>query len=59
MEINIIYKGVDIGLSREAVFDFQAQTGIKVDESMLEYFYNQCVEVIRDRKIEEILNNRE
>ncbi len=51
----IIYKGIDIGVSREVVFDFQSQTGIEFDESMMEMFYNQHLQVVRDRKIEEIL----
>lgn len=51
----IIYKGVDIGVTSESIQELRAYFGIDV-ESMLESLYNQHPQVIRDKKIEEIIN---
>ena len=52
----IIYKGVDIGLTRENIEDIQSNTGIEVDEYLIESIYNQHISVIRNKKINEVLS---
>lgn len=51
----IIVKGVALPLTRENLFDYEAQTGMDAIE-MIEFTYNNCLSVVRERKIDEILN---
>jgi len=52
----LLYKGVDIGLSAEFVQDLFANTAITLDDRIVEQMYNSKIEVIRDKKIDEILS---
>jgi hypothetical protein len=52
----LLYKGVDIGLSAEFVQDVFANTAIDIDDGVIEQMYNSKLEVIRDKKIDEILS---
>lgn len=51
----VIYKGVDIGITRENIMDYQLQTGLDPKE-WIEYLYNESVQVKRDNALEKILN---
>jgi len=52
----ILYKGVDIGLSREYQQDLYANTAMEITDEDIERIYNNCLEDIRDKKIDEILS---
>lgn len=51
----VIYKGVDIGITRENIMDYQLQTGLDPKE-WIEYLYNELIRVKRDNVLEKILN---
>lgn len=51
----ILYKGVDIGLTSEFISDFY-NTGMVIDYSTIENMYNSNIQVIRDKKIDQILS---
>jgi len=51
----ILYKEVDIGLTMELISDLK-NNGIELSDSKIENMYNQAIQVIRDKKINEILN---
>lgn len=51
----VIYKGVDIGITRENIMDYQLQTGLDPKE-WIEYLYNELIQVKRDNVLEKILN---
>jgi hypothetical protein len=50
----VLYKGVDIGLKRETVQDLIANS-VEIGDHIIEEMYNRCIEVIRDKKIDEII----
>lgn len=52
----ILYKGVDIGLTAEFISDFYINTGMEIDYSIIESMYNSNIQVIRDKKIDQILS---
>ena len=51
----VIYKGVDLGITRENIMDYQLQTGLDPKE-WIEYLYNELIQVKRDNVLEKILN---
>lgn len=52
----MLYRGIDIGLTREFIVDFHLNTGLKIDAKFLEDLYNSNIQVIRDKKIDQILS---
>jgi hypothetical protein len=55
---NVIYDGIDVGLSRQNLFDYVAQTGFSSEELII-YHYKKSLSKLRDEQIEKILNDRE
>jgi len=53
----IIYKGVNLGITRENIQDYQFQTGFDSKDWILN-LYNNSTPVIRDRKLNDLLNDR-
>jgi hypothetical protein len=53
----VIYKGVNLGITRENIQDYQLQTGFDSKEWILN-LYNNSTPVIRDRKLNDLLNDR-
>lgn len=55
----MLYKGVDIGISREFIQDLRANFGFDVNElsNLLEYLYSKNISVVRDNKIDLIFND--
>ena len=51
----VVYKGVKLNLTRENVLDYRFQTGMNHID-LVEYQYRNSLQVIRDNKINEILN---
>jgi hypothetical protein len=51
----LIYKGYDIGLTMENIQDYKFQTGMEPRE-LIEYLYKNNIQVIRDNKINQILD---
>ena len=51
----VIYKGVNLGITREMITDYQFQTGHDPVE-MVENLYKQSLPVVRDKKINQILD---
>ncbi len=51
----ILYKGIDIGLTKEVIQDLHVNTGIDIDEVFVESLYNSQISVIRDKKLDIIL----
>ena len=55
---NVIYDGIDVGLSRQNLFDYVAQTGFSSEELIIHH-YKKSLSKLRDEQIEKILNDRE
>ena len=53
----VIYKGVNLGITRENIQDYQFQTGFDSDEWILN-LYNKSIPVLRNKKLNQILNER-
>jgi len=53
----VIYKGVNLGITRENIQDYQLQTGFDSKDWILN-LYNNSTPVIRDRKLNDLLNDR-
>jgi hypothetical protein len=53
----VIYKGVNLGITRENIQDYQFQTGFDSDEWILN-LYNNSIPVLRNEKLNQILNER-
>lgn len=51
----IIFKGVKLKITRENISDYKLQTGMDVYEMVI-WAYNNSIQVVRDRKIDEILS---
>ncbi len=51
----VIYKGVNLGITRESITDYQIQTGFDPVE-WVDHLYNNSLLVIRDKKISKILD---
>lgn len=51
----VVCKGVKLTITRENVMDYQSQTGMDAIE-MVRWAYNNSIQVIRDRKLEELLS---
>ena len=51
----VIYKGVNLGITRENIQDYQFQTGFDSDEWILN-LYNNSIPVLRNEKLNQILN---
>jgi len=54
----VIYNGVDIGLTRENLFDYVTQSTFSSKEVILLH-YKKYLSKIRDRQLENILDDRE
>lgn len=52
----VIYKGVNLGITRENITDYKFQTGFDPVE-WVESLYNSSISVIRDEKINQILDD--
>ena len=50
----VIYKGINLGITRENITDYQFQTGHDPVE-MVENLYKQSLPVVRDKKLNQIL----
>ena len=53
----VIYKGVNLGITIENIQDYQFQTGFDSDEWILN-LYNNSIPVLRNEKLNQILNER-
>lgn len=53
----VIYKGVNLGITRENIQDYQFQMGLDSDEWILN-LYNNSIPVLRNEKLNQILNER-
>lgn len=53
----LLYKGIDIGLSREFLFDLRFNTATEPSDEMIESLYNSNPIVRRDKRIDDILSN--
>lgn len=53
---NALYKGINIGLSRELIQDLIANTGMAPSDDDIEKIYNSNIMVLREKKIDEILS---
>jgi hypothetical protein len=51
----VVYKGVKLNLTRENVQDYRFQTGMNPID-LVEYLYNNSLQVVRDNKINKILD---
>jgi hypothetical protein len=51
----VVYKGVKLNLTRENVLDYRFQTGMNPID-LVEYQYRNSLQVIRDNKINKILD---
>jgi len=54
-QFNVIYKGVNLGITREMIADYQFQTGHDPVE-MVENLYKNSLPVVRGKKINQILD---
>lgn len=52
----IVWKGVELGITRENLQDWKAQTGMD-PLIMVEWAYNNSLQVIRDKKLKDILDD--
>jgi hypothetical protein len=50
----IIYKGVNLGITIENINDYQLQTGLNGKELIIK-LYNNSIPVLRDEKLNQIL----
>jgi len=50
----IVYKGVNLGITRENIQDYEFQTGFDAKEMILD-LYRNSIPVLRHKKLEEIL----
>lgn len=53
----VIYNGIELGLNRQNIFDYVAQTGYSSEDLIL-YHYKNSISKIRDKQLEKILNDR-
>jgi hypothetical protein len=53
---NVVYKGFKLNLTKDNIQDYRMQTGMDPID-LLEYFYRNNLQVIRDNKINKILEN--
>lgn len=53
---NVVYKGFKLNLTKANIQDYRMQTGMDPID-LLEYFYRNHLQVIRDNKINKILEN--
>lgn len=53
----VIYKGINLYITRENIQDYQFQTGFDSDELILN-LYNNSIPVLRNEKLNQILNER-
>jgi hypothetical protein len=58
-QYHLLYKGVNLGLSREFIHDLNTGVGlIGINyQKIIEDLYNSKIQTIRDRKINQILND--
>ena len=54
----VIYDGVDIGLTRENLFEYVTQSSFSPEEVILIH-YKKYLSKLRDRQLEDILDDRE
>jgi len=54
-QYQVIYKGINLGITRENITDYQFQTGFDPVE-MVENLYKQSLPVVRDEKLKQILD---
>lgn len=55
-EFYLVYKGVELPLTRENISDYRFQTGMNPIE-LIEYTYNNSLSVLRDKKLKELLDD--
>lgn len=55
IDYKVYYKGVDLGITRENLMDYQLQTGLDPKE-WIEYLYNESLQVKRDNTLKKILD---
>jgi hypothetical protein len=53
----VIYDNIDIGLTKQNLFDYVAQTQYSSEELIL-FYYKKSIDKIRDKQIEKILNEK-
>jgi hypothetical protein len=52
----IVCKGIELDITRENLLDWKAQTGMD-PLLMVEWAYNNSLQVIRDKKLKDILDD--
>lgn len=52
----MVWKGVELGITRENLHDWKAQTGMD-PLIMVEWAYNNSLQVIRDKKLKDLLDD--
>ena len=55
-EYHLVYKGVQLPLTRENISDYQMQTGMSAKD-LIEYTYNNSLSVLRDKKLKDLLDD--
>jgi hypothetical protein len=54
---DVIYNDIKIGLTRQNLFDYVAQTGFSSEELILLHYKNSLSE-LRDKQLEKVLNEK-
>ncbi len=54
-DLYLVYKGVKLPLTRENIEDYKFQTGMDPID-LIEYTYNSSLSVLRDKKLNELLD---
>ncbi len=54
---DVIYNDIKIGLTRQNLFDYVAQTGFTSEELIIFHYKNSLSE-LRDKQLEKILNEK-
>ncbi len=55
-EFYLVYKGVELPLTRENISDYQMQTGMSAKD-LIEYMYRNSLVVLRDKKLKDLLDD--
>lgn len=51
----LTYKGIYIGITPEMIQDIKHNSGLDINDDIIEDIYNKHISIIRDKKIDEVL----
>ncbi len=52
----LVYKGVELPLTRENISDYQMQTGMSAKD-LIEYTYKNSLVILRDEKLKQLFDD--